>query len=237
MMSAATRLIWPDLAETFGSDTGCAPAAQQASGELCQSQQRERQDGDQDRRGDKDGGDAHGSLLLPLLNRHHVATRTRIAAADLTKGHSRIGRIEVRAPVTADSAAMASSIPAQSRSTRRTVSPLASIAARALGCSFSLTKLPGALERIYVFFDGAAIPQDTGHENGWDFEAGSGKVTFYGKACQALSGGSVKDLDFVYGCKQPAAPKCKPSVIACSGSTGCPAGHGCVGGCCIKVVE
>ena len=114
---------------------------------------------------------------------------------------------------------------------------LASIAARALGCSFTLNKLPGALERIYVFFDGAAIPQDTGHADGWDFEAGSGKVTFYGKACQALSGGLVKDLDFVYGCKQPAAPTCKPGVMACSGSTGCPAGHGCVGGCCIKVVE
>lgn len=119
---------------------------------------------------------------------------------------------------------------------------LASIAAKALGCSFTLQQLPSNLERIYVFFDGKEVQQDTSHTGGWDLDAASGKVTFYGQACRELEANRVKDLDFVYGCKAAAkpdagGPACQPGVTACGSTANCPTFFGCVAGCCVKIVE
>ena len=40
--------------------------------------------------------------------------------------------------------------------------------------------------------------------DGWDFDAGSNTITFYGAACESLQDGEVNDLQIVYGC--PSSP-------------------------------
>ena len=56
------------------------------------------------------------------------------------------------------------------------------------------------MAELYVYENQQAISRDTSHGNGWDYDAGSNQVTFYGAACTALQSGQVTDLTIVYGC-------------------------------------
>lgn len=80
---------------------------------------------------------------------------------------------------------------------------LASIAQTSMGCVLSLKNVPADLSKIYVFFDDKEVPRDPTHKNGWDYDAKTNKLTFYGQACKDLQDQKVKDVDIVYGCKKP----------------------------------
>jgi hypothetical protein len=125
---------------------------------------------------------------------------------------------------------------------------LSKIAAQTLGCIYKLGQVPPTLDKIYAFFDNIEVPQDTTHQSGWDYDAATNTVTFYGASCQALEGGQVKDLDIVYGCKKPVPdpeppsgdgglPACQPGEQVCTMSEQCPKDYACVAGCCTKTVD
>lgn len=80
---------------------------------------------------------------------------------------------------------------------------LAAIAKKAFGCVLTLEQVPETVTSIYVFFDDQEVPRDPSHQNGWDYDPNTNKLTFYGQACQDLQDSKVKDLDIVYGCKKP----------------------------------
>ncbi len=55
-----------------------------------------------------------------------------------------------------------------------------------------------------VRFDGGAlIPRDESHASGWDYDAGSNTITFYGAECTAVESGSVASVDVDFGCPGP----------------------------------
>jgi hypothetical protein len=80
---------------------------------------------------------------------------------------------------------------------------LATIAGAALGCTYTLDKVPPDPNKIVVFFDGSKeIPKDG--TNGWTYDPTTNTITFHGTSCSALKGEMVKTLDIVLGCKGPA---------------------------------
>ncbi len=80
---------------------------------------------------------------------------------------------------------------------------LANIAKKTIGCILKLKKAPENLQQLYVFFDKVAVPKDTDHLDGWDYDKTANQITFYGAACTKLNENQVQDLDIVYGCQQP----------------------------------
>lgn len=69
-----------------------------------------------------------------------------------------------------------------------------------LSCSYEISGKPDKASDIYVYFDGKPVPLDTAHGEGWDYDAGTNQVTFFGAACTGLRDGTVKDLVIVHGC-------------------------------------
>ena len=139
---------------------------------------------------------------------------------------------------------------------------LAAIAKATFGCVYQLKKVPPTMNKIFVFFDKKSVAKDSAHKDGWDYDAKTNTVTFYGKACAQLKAGQVKDLDIVYGCNKPSSdggpgpgkdggpgadggglteaglPKCKPGQQSCKTVKDCPSNkYKCTGGCCVKIVE
>jgi len=80
---------------------------------------------------------------------------------------------------------------------------LTAIAGSVLSCTYTLSKDPADLTKLFVYFDTAAILRDTTKMVGWDYDATSKQLTFYGTDCASLQNGKVKDLVIVYGCPQP----------------------------------
>ena len=131
---------------------------------------------------------------------------------------------------------------------------MAAIAKATMGCVYKLKKVPPTMNKIYVFFDKKSVANDA--KNGWDYDAKTNQVTFYGVACAMLKAGKVKDLDIVYGCNKPSSdggpvptldgggyteaglPKCKLGQTACKTVADCPSNkYKCGKGCCAKIVE
>jgi hypothetical protein len=55
-----------------------------------------------------------------------------------------------------------------------------------------------------VSFDGGAlIPRDTSHGSGWDYDAATNTITFYGAECTHVESGSVASIDVEFGCPGP----------------------------------
>jgi len=77
---------------------------------------------------------------------------------------------------------------------------LEEIAGTVFYCTYTLSEVPENLDELYVYQDGALIERDTTHQDGWDYEASTNQLTFYGPACDALQSGDVVDLVIVYGC-------------------------------------
>jgi hypothetical protein len=63
---------------------------------------------------------------------------------------------------------------------------LKSITAQVISCSFKVTSLPMSNQMIVVTVDGQTVAVDRTHANGWDFDAASLTLTFYGNACMQL---------------------------------------------------
>lgn len=75
------------------------------------------------------------------------------------------------------------------------------IAGSVLSCSYTLSEEPPDANRLYVYFNKSELPRDTGHNDGWDYDATSKELTFYGSACDRLKAGEVQDLQVVFGCR------------------------------------
>jgi hypothetical protein len=74
------------------------------------------------------------------------------------------------------------------------------IAGSVFSCTYTLSSTPLDLSDLYVYQDQVAIPRDTQRASGWDYEAATNQLTFYGSSCEALKSGAVTDLVIVYGC-------------------------------------
>lgn len=77
---------------------------------------------------------------------------------------------------------------------------LGNIIGSVLSCSYTLDQTPDDLSQLYVYEGGTAVDQDTTRMNGWDYDAATNTLTFYGAACDVLQDGSVTDVSIVYGC-------------------------------------
>ncbi|MFK7989124.1 MAG: hypothetical protein AB8I08_24105 [Sandaracinaceae bacterium] len=68
-------------------------------------------------------------------------------------------------------------------------------------------ELGGAMrdpELLQVSFDGGPfIPRNTARTSGWDYDAGSNTITFYGADCTRVQNGSVTNIDVDFGCPGP----------------------------------
>ena len=77
---------------------------------------------------------------------------------------------------------------------------LSTLAGAALGCTYTLDKVPPDPTKIVVFFDGTkSVPKDM--TNGWTYDAATNTITFHGTSCNDLKNEVVKTLDIVLGCK------------------------------------
>lgn len=76
----------------------------------------------------------------------------------------------------------------------------ATIAGSVLSCTYTLSAVPEDLADLYVYQDQTEILRDTTQTNGWDYDANTNQLTFYGPACEAMQSGQVSDLAIVYGC-------------------------------------
>lgn len=63
---------------------------------------------------------------------------------------------------------------------------LKTITGQIISCSFAVQSLPMDNQEIVVSVDGNMVPQDKTHMNGWDFDAMTKTLTFYGAACTNL---------------------------------------------------
>lgn len=70
-------------------------------------------------------------------------------------------------------------------------------------CTIGLQEVPANPAQIGVYFDDLAVPRSPGHNDGWDYDAGSNSVILYGAACDQLQSGSVSALRVDYGCEGP----------------------------------
>ncbi|NVB38251.1 VWA domain-containing protein [Pseudenhygromyxa sp. WMMC2535] len=70
-------------------------------------------------------------------------------------------------------------------------------------CTFELDQVPPDADEIYVFFDKdpEGVPNDA--SEGWTYDPDTNTVTFHGSACESIKGGTIVDIDIVYGCDQP----------------------------------
>ena len=80
---------------------------------------------------------------------------------------------------------------------------LKAIAGQTFGCVYQLQTTPPDPNQVYSFFDKMDVTRDPNHMNGWDYDATTNTVTFYGASCQQLQSGQVMVLDIVFGCDQP----------------------------------
>jgi hypothetical protein len=80
---------------------------------------------------------------------------------------------------------------------------LDAIAKKTLSCVFTLSKNPPDSSKIFAFFDNKRpVMRDPGKTNGWEYDAATNTVTFYGAACDELKTAKVTDVDIVFGCPE-----------------------------------
>ncbi|MBL8786873.1 MAG: VWA domain-containing protein, partial [Deltaproteobacteria bacterium] len=72
-----------------------------------------------------------------------------------------------------------------------------------LDCEYLLGRVPPNIEGLDVYFDRALQSLDPTHLDGWDYDAATNRLTFYGPSCQSLLEGQIDDLVFIYGCPNP----------------------------------
>jgi Cys-rich repeat protein len=77
------------------------------------------------------------------------------------------------------------------------------IASAVATCTFELDQVPPDAAEIYVFFDKDPAGVANDPNDGWTYDPMTNTVTFHGAACEAIKGGTVVDIDIVYGCNEP----------------------------------
>jgi hypothetical protein len=89
-------------------------------------------------------------------------------------------------------------------STAEFVTVLQTLVGMATTCTFSVPTPPNSdtdTAHIGVMVNGAELPRDPNHANGWDYTtAGMTAVQIYGSQCTAIMNGSVTDVKIVFKC-------------------------------------
>jgi hypothetical protein len=62
-----------------------------------------------------------------------------------------------------------------------------------------LVEEPPDPDLLYIFFDGTVVERDPSHQDGWDYDPTTNRITFYGGTCTSLQSGDVADLKVVFG--------------------------------------
>jgi hypothetical protein len=85
-------------------------------------------------------------------------------------------------------------------STADLVSVLGKIGGMIGSCSFALGTPPPDPNNIGVVADGAKVPQDLTHTDGWDYGTGQMSLQLFGHWCDDAKAGTLKDVEAVFGC-------------------------------------
>ena len=82
------------------------------------------------------------------------------------------------------------------------VATLSLIVGTTVSCTYDLGSPPAGASNaaITVLGDGAPIPKDAAHANGWDYEATGGAITIYGPTCDAIKARTLKTVSVTYIC-------------------------------------
>jgi len=68
-------------------------------------------------------------------------------------------------------------------------------------CRFPLTPVPPDPSRIAVKVSGVKAPQDTGHQDGWDYTGTDhGSIDVYGSWCDMIETSAANMVQIIYGC-------------------------------------
>lgn len=80
---------------------------------------------------------------------------------------------------------------------------LSDIAGSVITCDFALDGAPDDVSMLFIYFndDPAGISEDG--TNGWTYDEMTMRLTFHGSSCDAITSGSVTDIDVVFGCPGP----------------------------------
>jgi von Willebrand factor type A domain len=74
------------------------------------------------------------------------------------------------------------------------------IAGGIASCSFPLSPAPAQPDLVSIEGNGATIPRDGTHMNGWDFGPGNMSINFYGSYCDQLKAGTINMVKAIFGC-------------------------------------
>jgi hypothetical protein len=85
-------------------------------------------------------------------------------------------------------------------STADLVSVLGTIGGMIGSCSFALGVQPPDPNNISVVADGARVPQDLTHTEGWDYGTGQMSLQLFGHWCDDAKAGTLKDVEAIFGC-------------------------------------
>jgi len=66
-------------------------------------------------------------------------------------------------------------------------------------CSFRLDRSPTDPGELTVYQDDQLVSQDPSHQSGWDWDAGTNTLTFYGADCDAILGGQTDSVTIQFG--------------------------------------
>jgi hypothetical protein len=77
---------------------------------------------------------------------------------------------------------------------------IAGIASGIASCNFPLDMAPAQPDLVSIEADGATIPKDPTHMNGWDFGPGNTSIVFYGDYCQKLKDNKITNVKAIFAC-------------------------------------
>lgn len=80
---------------------------------------------------------------------------------------------------------------------------LNAIAGAVASCDFVLGAVPEDPGKIYVFFNDDPVGIPLSELDGWTYDPATNTIHFHGSACEMIVGGSVSDIDVVFGCDFP----------------------------------
>jgi hypothetical protein len=72
-----------------------------------------------------------------------------------------------------------------------------------ISCTFDLKGMkPPAPDNVAVKIDGAKVPRDKTHTEGWDYDADQANVVIYGQACDQLKTAATSNVNvqIIFGC-------------------------------------
>ena len=67
-------------------------------------------------------------------------------------------------------------------------------------CDFKLASVPESAAKLAVTVDGQPVPRDPAHNLGWDYDAATNSIIFYGVTCEAIKSGNLANVSVDYGC-------------------------------------